>query len=67
MYDGLPEVHQVVESSVPLERGDSGGPLVDAQARVVGINVAEFAGEEGAVTLPANLVISVVKRLVSGR
>jgi len=67
VYDGLPEVHQVVESSVPLAPGDSGGPLVDAQARVVGINVAEFVGEKGAVTLPANLVISVVKRLVSGR
>jgi len=64
-YKGLCGVHDVIESNVALVHGNSGGPLVDALARVIGINVAELAGEKAAVTLPADLVIIVVKRLTA--
>ena len=64
-YDGLPGVHEVIESSVPLAHGNSGGPLADAEGRVIGINVAELVGEKAGVTLPADLVIDVVKRFAS--
>ena len=64
-YDGLPGVHEVIESSVPLAHGNSGGPLADAEGRVIGINVAELVGDKAGVTLPADLVIDVVKRLAS--
>jgi len=65
-WDELPGVHKVIESSVSLVHGNSGGPLADAQARVLGINVAELEGEKGGITLPADLVIGVVKRLLGG-
>ncbi len=62
-YDRLPGVHEVIESSVALVHGNSGGPLIDAEGRVVGINMAEIAGEKAGITLPADLVIRVVKRI----
>ena len=63
VYEPLPGVHEVIESSVVLVHGDSGGPLVDAGGRVVGINMAEVAGDKAGVTLPADLVIRVVERI----
>ena len=64
-YKGLSGVHDVVESDVPLAHGNSGGPLADALGRVIGIDAAEVVGEKAAVTLPSDLVIRIVKRLVA--
>ena len=55
----------MVESNVPLAHGNSGGPLADALGRVIGIDAAEVVGEKAAVTLPSDLVIRIVKRLVA--
>ena len=63
-YEGLSGVHETIESSAPLAHGNSGGPLVDAEGRVVGLNVAELLGTKTGVTLPADLVIKVVRRLI---
>ena len=63
-YDSLAGVHDAIESTVSLAPGNSGGPLADAEGRVVGLNVAELTGQKIGVTVPADLVISVVKRLI---
>jgi len=65
-YKGFSGVDELIESSVPLVHGNSGGPLADAEGRVIGLNVAEVEGEKAGITLPADLVISVIKRLTSG-
>lgn len=64
-YPGLSGVHEVIESTVPLAHGNSGGPLADAKARVVGINMAELLSGEGGISLPIDLVIDVVERLIA--
>jgi S1-C subfamily serine protease len=50
---------------VPLDHGNSGGPLADIDARVVGINMAELLNGEGGISLPADLVVQVAKRLIA--
>jgi serine protease Do len=64
-YPGLSGVHEVIESSVPLDHGNSGGPLADVEARVVGINMAELLSGDGGISLPADLVVQVAKRLIA--
>jgi S1-C subfamily serine protease len=64
-YPGLSGVHAVIESSVDLDQGNSGGPLVDSQARVIGINTGEYEKEQGALSLPADLVVEVVESLLA--
>jgi S1-C subfamily serine protease len=63
-YPGLSGVHQVIESTAPLDHGNSGGPLVDVDALVVGINMAELLSGEGGISLPADLVVEVAERLI---
>jgi S1-C subfamily serine protease len=64
-YPGLSGVHDVIESTVPLAHGNSGGPLADARAQIVGINMAELLSGEGGISLPADLVVKVVERLLT--
>jgi S1-C subfamily serine protease len=64
-YPGLSGVHEVIESTVPLAHGNSGGPLADAEAQVVGINMAELLSGEGGISLPMDLVVEVVERLIA--
>jgi S1-C subfamily serine protease len=64
-YPGLSGVDEVIETTVPLAHGNSGGPLADALAQVVGINMAELLSGEGGISLPADLVVEVVKRLIA--
>lgn len=64
-YPGLSGVHEVIESTAPLDHGNSGGPLADVEARVVGINMAELLDLEGGISLPADLVVQVAKRLIA--
>jgi serine protease Do len=61
----LTGVHEVIESTVPLDHGDSGGPLLDYLSRVVGINMAKFLDEPGGISLPADLVVEVADRLIA--
>jgi S1-C subfamily serine protease len=58
-------VPRALDSSAPLEEGDSGGPLLDAQARVVGIDMGKPLDGEGGISLPADLVVGEVKRLLA--
>ena len=64
-YPGLSGVHSVIESTTPLDHGNSGGPLADVDAQVVGINMAELLDEVGGISLPADLVVQVAKRLIA--
>ena len=64
-YPGLSGVHSVIESTTPLDHGNSGGPLADVDAQVVGINMAELLDEVGGISLPADLVVQVTKRLIA--
>jgi S1-C subfamily serine protease len=64
-YPGLTGVHEVIESTVPLAHGNSGGPLADAKAQVVGINMAELLSGEGGISLPIDMVLEVVERIVA--
>ena len=64
-YPGLSGVNRVIESSVPLDHGNSGGPLADIDSKVVGINMAELLDGEGGISLPADMVVQVAKRLIS--
>lgn len=61
----LTGIHEVIESTAPLEHGYSGGPLLDYKSRVIGINMAKFLDEPGGITLPADLVVTVVERLIA--
>jgi serine protease Do len=61
----LTGIHEVIESTAPLEHGYSGGPLLDFKSRVVGINMAKFLDEPGGISLPADLVAKVVERLMA--
>ncbi len=62
---GLPGVYAVIESTVPLAHGNSGGPLVDVDGWVIGINTGQLEGEGLALTLPCDLVLEVVARLLA--
>lgn len=64
--EGMPGVQEVIESSAPLTNGNSGGPLVGSDGRVIGINTAEITSQDTAISLPANLVVQEVGRLISG-
>ena len=61
----LTGIHEIIESTAPLEHGYSGGPLLDYESRVIGINMAKFVDEPGGITLPADLVVRVVKELMA--
>ena len=61
----LTGIHEVIESTAPLEHGFSGGPLLDYKGRVIGINMAKFLDEPGGISLPADLVVEVVDRLIA--
>ena len=61
----LTGIHEVIESTAPLEHGYSGGPLLDYKGRVIGINMAKFLDEPGGITLPAYLVANVVEKLIA--
>jgi S1-C subfamily serine protease len=61
----LTGIHEVIESTAPLEHGYSGGPLLDYTSQVIGINMAKFLDEPGGISLPADLVVKVVDRLMA--
>jgi S1-C subfamily serine protease len=61
----LPGIHEVIESTAPLEHGFSGGPLLDYKGRVIGINMAKFLDQPGGIALPADLVVKVVDALIA--
>lgn len=64
-FDKLPGVHVAIESSAPVTFGNSGGPLVDSEGRVIGINTAETPDGK-AISLPSDLVVQEIKRLLAG-
>ncbi|MBW3670855.1 MAG: trypsin-like peptidase domain-containing protein, partial [Acidobacteria bacterium] len=63
-----PALVDLVQTSAAISPGNSGGALVDADARVMGINVAFIPPQVGAVSLgfaiPAPTVTDVVEALL---
>ncbi|MDG2523289.1 Do family serine endopeptidase [Caulobacter segnis] len=59
-----------IQIDAPINRGNSGGPTFDIYGRVIGVNTAIFSPSGGSVgigfAIPADLVESVSKQLISG-
>jgi serine protease Do len=45
--DGLPVLHDLIQTDAAINSGNSGGPLLDVDGRVVGINTALIASAHG--------------------
>jgi S1-C subfamily serine protease len=45
--DGLPMLHDLLQTDAAINSGNSGGPLLDLSGRVVGINTAVIASAHG--------------------
>jgi serine protease Do len=64
--EGLPVLHNLIQTDAAINPGNSGGPLVDLAGRVVGINTAVIASAHGiGFAIPVNSAKPVIKELIA--
>jgi len=64
--EGLPVLHNLIQTDAAINPGNSGGPLVDLAGRVVGINTAVIASAHGiGFAIPINSARPVIKELIA--
>jgi len=64
--EGLPVLHNLIQTDAAINPGNSGGPLVDLAGRVVGSNTAVIASAHGiGFAIPINSAKPVMKALIA--
>ena len=65
--EGLPVLHDLIQTDAAINPGNSGGPLLDRAGHVIGINTTVIASAHGiGFAIPINSAKPVVRQLIIG-